>query len=535
MGMRTSEIKLDADGIDYASELASSFLEDAGLDKRSILSARLTFESSLLEMRESLGEVPAEILTGKRLGRPRLIVKVHGPRFDPPETSEETYWERALMVSAGLSPSYAYRGGYNILEISCARGPMGSTQRALLAIVLGIVLARLGLRLPAETRTTILDGLITPLFDTFIAMLSGIAGPMVFFSVAWGICGIGDMAALGRSGKALISKFMTANVLAVLFGLLVGIPVFQLQSGTGAGTGDPLSDFTKMLLDLLPTNIVAPFLESNTLQIIVLSVVVGIAALALGDLTEGVRHALRELNTLIQFLMEQLCRLLPGFIVVMIISSTWSGTMGALLASWLPIVVASAGMAVFLLLILIHTSIRSHVPLHSLIMTCIPTLVLACTTASASAAFATMLATCKDDLGVDEDQASFGVPMGMVLCKPMTPILFAVVMLYGAKSYGVGVDLVWYVRLGVSCLLYSIAVPPVPGGSLACYGMMLTGLGIPSAALAVCTALDMLVDNLCVSGNCGALVAEVLDAAKSLDAVDQTKLDKLGGHAHPNR
>ena len=104
-----------------------------------------------------------------------------------------------------------------------------------------------------------------------------------------------------------------------------------------------------------------------------------------------------------------------------------------------------------------------------------------------------MLACCEDDLGADDDLSSFGIPLGMVLSKSMMAIQIVVLMLFAAQVQGVGADAAWYLRLGIICLLYTVAIPPVPGGSLACYGMMLAALGIPAQALGILTVSDSLV------------------------------------------
>lgn len=524
MPSKNTDIVLDLEGIDCASEAVGEFLADSKLDRRSQLSARLTFESSLLRLREAFGDgYPAQLSVNNRLGKPRLTVKVRGRRFDPRELGEETSWELSLMEAAGLSPSYAYHGGHNIIAISCPRPPMGSTLKAFVAIALGLLLSQIGLRLPDGVRDYILTGLIDPLFDIYVKMLAGVAGPMVFLSVACGITGIGDMVALGRSGKAIMGRLLVANLMAVLLALAVGIPVFRLAPGVTAGEEGALYSITNLFLQMIPTNFIEPLVENDTLQITVLSIAVGIAALALGDLTEGVRKGLQELNVLIQFLMEQLCRLLPAFIVVMMISQSWSGTMGALLSSWFPIVLTVCVMGLFLAVQLLVVSTRCGVPLARLISAISPALIISCLTASASASFGSMLSICQDDLEVNEEQSSFGVPLGMVLCKPMTTVLLVVVMLYSARAFGVKADALWYARLGVSCLLYAIAVPPVPGGMLACYGILLASLGIPLDAVAVVTALDLLLDNLCASGNVGSVILEILLSANALGAVDHRK------------
>lgn len=530
MATQITDIMLDAEGIDRASEAVADFLDGTQLDRRSKLSARLTIEYALLSFRDHFGDgTKAELVVGNRLGKPRLMIKVRGDRFDPREQGNETDWERTFMQTAGLRPSFAYTGGYNIISISCPRPPLGSTAKACAAITCGVVLAQAGLRLPEATRMSLLNGLVNPLFDTYVGMLAGVAGPMVFLSVACGICGIGDMAALGRSGRALIGRQMLTNVSAVALAFVASFPFFRLGVGKVAEMGDPISSITGLLLDLFPTNLFKPFMEGNTLQIIMLSIAVGVAVLALGDLTEGIRKALNQLNVLIQFLMEQLCRLLPLLIVVMTISQTWSGTLGALFQSWLPILVIGVVMVVFLAAQLIFTSVTCKISLRELLITCFPAMVIACITASPSAAFGTVLSICKDDLGVDDEQTSFGVPLGMVLCKPMTAILLTVVMLYSARAYNMGGSVLWYAQLAISCLLYAVAVPPVPGGMLACYGMLLANLGIPTGALAVVTALDLLLDNLCAGGNVGAQIMQIVLAADSLGALDHNA--RKGGEA----
>lgn len=230
-----------------------------------------------------------------------------------------------------------------------------------------------------------------------------------------------------------------------MFALVAALPLFRLSGGEVINLGNPILSISSLILSILPTNLFRPFIEGDTLQIIVLSVAVGVAVLSLGDLTDGVRKALNQLNILIQFLMEQLCRLLPLLIVVMTISQTWSGTMGALLQSWLPVLVIGLVMAVFLAGLFLLTSALCGIDLRELVTTILPAMVIACVTASPSSAFGTMLSICKDDLGVDSEQTSFGVPLGMVLCKPMTAILLTVVMLYSAHAYGMGANVLWYV------------------------------------------------------------------------------------------
>ncbi|MBR3235475.1 MAG: dicarboxylate/amino acid:cation symporter [Atopobiaceae bacterium] len=518
MGVRTRKMLLDARGIDDASEQVAAVMADAGFDRYTILSARLTFENALMSLGEHFGSnYPAELVVGERLGQPVLQVRVKGERYDPREASVASDWERSLMEYSGMRPTYAYRGGCNIVGFVCPLRVTSMLQSAI-AIVLGVLLGVAGRFIPVEVRTMMLDSLITPLFDTFIGMLSGIAAPLMFLSIAGGICGIGDMGELGRSGKVVVGRYLRADVLAVLVAFAVGMPLFHPTGDVTATAADLIAGIVDILLELVPTNVVSPFLEGKTLQIVTLAVAVGVASLALGDATAPLRSLLRQFNLVMEFLMGQLCRLLPGFIVIMMVSQAWTGTSSSLLASWLPIIVIACLAVLFLAAQLVVTSVRHDIPLKKLVTSIFPALVLAFTTASASAAFGTVRTICQKDFEIDEELSGFGVPLGLVLARPTTTMFMVITMLYCAKFYGLGAGMVWCVRMVLSCLLYAIAVPPVPGGALGCYGMLLAGLGIPIEAMGLVTALDFLLDNINIAGNVGAIITGMISASDALDA-----------------
>ena len=526
--MRT-ELVLDAKGIDSACEQANEFLTDSGLSRREIIAARLTFENVLLMWRQHYGDnVPVTIQMVKRYGKQRLMVSVRGKRFDPRtvDRSGEKYAPiaRTMLETSGFIPTYSYRGGQNIVTLSRPRPPLSSLAQIGIAFVLGIVVALLGnFLLPAEGCAYALQTVVTPLSDVFMAMLSGLAGPLIFLTVAWGVCGIGDVTALGRSGKLLVKKFLGGNVLAVIFSCLICIPFFSLPVEGAQESGDFFGDLMQMVIGLLPTNIFKAFVDGNTSQLIILGVFVGIAALVLGNVCEGVRKAIEELNALAQFLMEQLCRFVPAFIFLMVLSQVWSGTFASLLTAWLPLLLAVVLIVVFFFLQLVYTSVRRHVSAKKLLMALRPAMMLGLTTGSSCAAFGSMVSGCQDDLGVDEEQTSFGVPMGMVLCQPPTIIMLVVLMLHSMQTFGLAAGVTWYVSMALMCFLYSMVAPPVPGGMLACFGLLFAKLGIPAEALAVATAFNVIIDYVMTGSRVGAIMLTVFDTGREIHSADQPK------------
>ena len=367
------ELMLDAEGIDSACDQANAFLSETKLGKREMLAARLSFENILHMWHYHYGDnTPVVIRMGNRFGRPSLVASVRGERFDPRtiDTSRDKYAPiaRTMLSASGFLPSYTYRGGYNMITLTRPRKPLSALIQILIAFVLGIAVSLLGnLIIPEAGRTYVIEKLITPLFDVFLAMLSGIAGPLIFLTVAWGICGIGDVTVLGRSGKSLIGRYLTSNVLATLFSCLICIPLFALPAQGVQGDADFFGDLMKLIIDLLPTNIVKAFVDGNTSQIIILGVIVGVSALVLENVCEGVRRGIEELNILVQFIMEQFCRFIPAFIFIMVVLQVWSGSYETLFTAWMPILLVAVLIVVFFVIQVVVNCLRYRIPIKKLL------------------------------------------------------------------------------------------------------------------------------------------------------------------------
>lgn len=518
--------RLDNESLERVSEEVREFLLDGDLERQPSNAAWLEVENALIAFREHFGmDVEATVRRGRMHGRQQFIVRIAGERFNPLKEPDLDVWEKALNEFGERHPVYSYRGGVNSLSIAQERVHLESFSQIVFAVVLGAIVAALGNAfIPAETRMMLYEDVLDPFFDVFTGMLSGLAGPLVFVSVAWGVCGIGNTAALSRSGTAMLGKFFCSIALSTLLAVFVCIPLFPTGASLEGGGTSLLHDITKLVLGLVPTNLVAPFVEGNTSQIIVLAIVFGIAVLAFGEKSQRVRIAIHDLNKIIMFLMEQLCRLIPSFVFLVVVSQAWSGTLLELQQSWLPLVVAALLIFVVLVIQFVIAGITCRVSPVLLVRKCAPITVIGLTTASSSACFGTMMSTCKDKLGVDKDQASFGIPLGIVLCKSATAVEIAVLMMFCMSFYGVGADVSWYVHLAIVCMLYSMVIPPVPGGMVACLGLIVAEMGIPVQALGVLTALDIIIDYATTAADTTINVLNVLGAAHGLGDVDRAKL-----------
>jgi aerobic C4-dicarboxylate transport protein len=157
--------------------------------------------------------------------------------------------------------------------------------QVLIGIAAGIVL---GFVAPAQ------GAAMQPLGDGFIKLVKMLIAPIVFTTVVVGIAHMGAMREVGRIGMRALIYFETLSTLSLIIGMIV---VNVLQPGRGL-TLDPATldmktvasyataskghTTVEFLLNIIPNTVVDAFARGEILQVLLFSVLFGLAALTLG-------------------------------------------------------------------------------------------------------------------------------------------------------------------------------------------------------------------------------------------------------------
>lgn len=524
------ELILSAEAVDACSERVREYLTELKLARRDVTRYALSVEEILLKSMDALGQgVAVRLRLGKRFFRPYIEVGVAGVAANVYASDKERHSTLgdSMLKNLGLSPEFSYRDGENLYTFRVRRKSLNPFIRLAITLALAITAGVLGqLVLPAGFRTAVLDGVLTPLHDTFLNVLGCIAGPMVFLSVAWGIYGIGDAATLKRIGKRMLGSYIGTVFLVTLILGCLAVPVFSLHFADGSGGTSELSALFGMLLNIFPKNIFSPFVDGNTLQIIFLAVVIGIAMLFLGQKTTAVARAVEQINYIVQFLIEFISRLVPYFIFIVIVGMIWSDSLTVLSGVGKMFAVFIGMVLLMVIGVLLFASLRNRIRPLRLLRKGLPTLLIALTTASSAAAFGTNMTACRQQYGIDDTIASFGIPLGMVTFKPTTALNYLAVTLFFAESYGVEVSAAWLVVMILTVTVLALATPPIPGGALTAYTVLFAQLGIPVEALAVALACDTIFDFVDTGFDQFLLPFALLNQASRLGMVDREVLKK---------
>lgn len=310
----------------------------------------------------------------------------------------------------------------------------------------------------------------------------------------------------------LVNLFFTA--IAVLF--------FKVSSGGGGSSN--FSQILGMIYDIVPGNLLEPFLEGNALQLIFLGAIFGIAMLMLSSKVGKIFGIVEQLSAIIQTVMSGLSALLPIAIFSIFTNMILSGEFTKLLGSWKAILIILLLYAVYIVFMVLWTSLKKKVPLKLLIKKILPTFMIALTTASSAAAFPTNTRDARKELGIDQKLVEFGIPLGQVLFKPGFVSLLIVMQLSFTEAGSSPVTLTWLILAYIINLLLSFATPPVPGGALMAFTVAFTQLGVPMEMMGVAIAIDTILDFPATAINTTGWQLTLIDAADSLKMLDKEKL-----------
>jgi aerobic C4-dicarboxylate transport protein len=162
-----------------------------------------------------------------------------------------------------------------------------------------------------------------PLGDGFIKLVKMLIAPIVFSTVVVGIAHMGAMKDVGRIGIRALVYFEAVSTLALVIGMVV---VNILQPGRGL-TIDPASldmktvssyasasqglSTTDFILNIIPNTVVDAFARGEILQVLLFSVLFGLAALSLGKTVAPLVAILDQVSRALFAIVGIIMRLAP--------------------------------------------------------------------------------------------------------------------------------------------------------------------------------------------------------------------------------
>jgi DAACS family dicarboxylate/amino acid:cation (Na+ or H+) symporter len=128
-------------------------------------------------------------------------------------------------------------------------------------------------------------------------------------------------------------------------------------------------------------------------------------------------------------------------------------------------------------------------------------MLVAFSTASSGATLPVTLRTVEHRVGVDNEVASFVIPLGATVNMDGTAIMQGVATVFIAQFYNVDLVMTDYLMIVLTATMASIGTAAVPGVGLVMLAMVLTQVGLPVEGIMLIIGVDRLLDMMRTSVN----------------------------------
>ena len=358
---------------------------------------------------------------------------------------------------------------------------------------------------------------VKPFGTIFIKALKLIAVPLILASLIKGITDLKDISKLSLMGGRTITTYIITTFIAVILGLGL-VNILQPDSGITEETREQLKANYKgaaqgkidmassqqeagplqALIDLVPDNIFGAASDNgNMLQVIFFAIFFAIGLILIDEeKSRPVKEFFDSLNEIILKMIDLLMLYSPigvfGLLAALVAEAPNKDIFIALLKYSFTLLLG----LVILILVFYPLVVRFFTgkSYRFFFNGIAPAQLLAFSTSSSAATLPVTMERVQEHLGVDEEVASFVLPIGATVNMDGTSCYQAVAAVFIAQAYGLDLDLPTQLGIVMTASLASIGAAAVPSAGLVMLVIVLGQAGIPVEGLALIIAVDRPLD-----------------------------------------
>lgn len=391
-------------------------------------------------------------------------------------------------------------------------------------IIIGLVLGLFwGLFASAAGLTEFTTDFIEPFGTIFINLLKLIAVPLVLASLIVGVTSLNDIAKLSRMGGKTIAIYMVTTTLAITIGLTV-VNIMQpgdmlpeqtqseLMEGysgnieSSSETAEEVREQSPLqfFVDIVPENIFqATGDNANMLQVVFIAMLIGIGLLQIpAQKGEPLINFFDSLNEVIIRMVDLIMKTAPygvfalmAAVIVDLAGDDLAQAMNLLTAlGWY---CAAVLIGLFLHVFIVYASLFkafSNMKLKDFLHAMQPAILLGFSTSSSAATLPVTMERAEKNLGVDEEVASFVLPVGATINMDGTSLYQAVAAVFISQALGLDLSIGQQVTIVITATLASVGAAGVPGAGIIMLVIVLQAIQVPVEGIALILGVDRILD-----------------------------------------
>jgi proton glutamate symport protein len=372
-----------------------------------------------------------------------------------------------------------------------------------IALILGFLI---GHYLPGWTEY------IKPFRTVFLNGVKCIIAPLIFASIVMGINSAGSVSGLGKTGAKAIIYFEIATTLALFIGLgFVNIfrPGDGLSITAAADTASKLPEakmsFAGFVEHLLPHNFFEAAAKGDVLQIVLFSVIFGIAVMMAGEKGKPVLNFCQSLNDVMFKFTDLIMKFAPIGVGAAMAGVVAEHGWQVMVPMFKLVGTLYLALIVFVIIVIIPALKYSKVKIGAFFKELRPSLFLAFATTSSESAYPSALESL-EKIGVSNRIASFVLPLGYSFNLDGSTLYLAIASVFVSQAAGIELSMGTQITMMLTLMLTTKGVAAVPRASIVVLSGTLVAFGLPLEGIALILGVDEFMDmartTVNLLGNC---------------------------------
>jgi proton glutamate symport protein len=385
------------------------------------------------------------------------------------------------------------------------------------------------------------------LSKVFLKMIKTIVAPLLFATLVYGIAGHSDLKQVGRMGWKSILYFEVVTTIALFIGLAA---INISQAGVGiklpAGAHEELANVAPqtvndIILHIFPENIAKSIAEGQILQVVVFSILFGIA---LAMVREDKRQPMLKFTESLSEVMFKFTNIIMYFAPIgvgaAIAYTVGHMGLGILVNLFQLLMTLYVALFAFLLCVLLPIGLIVGVPIKKFLQAIAEPVSIAFATTSSEAALPRAMEA-MERIGVPRKIVAFVMPTGYSFNLDGTTLYLSLAAIFVAQAAGMPLTFGQQVLIVFTLMLTSKGVAGVPRASLVILLGTASSFGMPVWPIFIILGIDELMDmartSVNVIGNCLATVVIAkwegeFNPPAELGAADLTRIHDLNEVVH---
>jgi proton glutamate symport protein len=349
----------------------------------------------------------------------------------------------------------------------------------------------------------------------FLRLIKTIIAPLLFATLVSGIAAHSDLKKVGRMGVKALIYFEVVTTLALVIGLAA---INISKAGVGIQVAAPAADslpaqkvtWQDTLLHTVPENIAKSVADGQILQVVVFSILFGIALALVREerrrplvqLTESLAETMFKFTNIVMWFAP----LGVGAAIAYTVGSTGMGILVNLAKLLATLYVA---LFVFVFGVLLPIALVARVPIRRFIGAAAEPVTIAFATANSEAALPRAMEA-MEALGVPRQTVAFIMPTGYSFNLDGSTLYLSLAAIFVAQAAGIHMSLGQQLLLMFTLMLTSKGVAGVSRASIVILLGTVGSFGLPVEPVFILLGIDQLMDmartSVNVLGNCLATV-----------------------------